>query len=143
MSLFQIVCPSLGLITPRNCCLSFKHSFCQEVAIVATHRNIPAKHSAFKLLKPHWLKTLSINAAARATSVPNVIVDLISMNRDQTYDFVDHALPEFRLDGPLHPQRFAESKIPKRRVGWREIPQLRIRKECDSAVGRSSELLYF
>lgn len=69
--------------------------FIEEVVIVATHRSIPAEHPVFNLLEPHWLKTLSINAAARATLVPKVVVDLIGVNGDQAYNLINYYFQDF------------------------------------------------
>lgn len=69
--------------------------FVEEVVIVATQRSIPAEHPVFQLLEPHWLKTLSINAAARATLVPKVVVDLIGVTGDQAYRFINYAYENF------------------------------------------------
>ena len=48
----------------------------EESTIVATHRNIPEDNIIFQLLEPHWYKTLSLNAAARETLVPKVVLAL-------------------------------------------------------------------
>lgn len=75
----------------------------EETIIVATNRTIPMDHIVYKVLSPHWYKTLSLNAAARATLVPQVIADIIGFNPDQAYsllrytydnfDFVKHYVP--------------------------------------------------
>ncbi|KAK5989049.1 Linoleate 9S-lipoxygenase 1-like protein [Cladobotryum mycophilum] len=77
--------------------------FIEEAIIVATHRTIPMDHIIFKLLEPHWYKTLSLNAAARATLVPQVIKELLGLKPDYLYQFirseytnlnyVDHYIP--------------------------------------------------
>lgn len=69
--------------------------FIEEVVIVATHRCIPPGHPVYNLLEPHWLRTLSLNAAARSTLVPTVIFDLVGFQGDQAYDFVRHAFDHF------------------------------------------------
>ncbi|KAJ8061462.1 hypothetical protein OCU04_009280 [Sclerotinia nivalis] len=75
----------------------------EEGIIVASHRTLPSSHPVFKLLSPHWLKTLPLNAAARASLIPQVIVHInglsekgsLSMVRNQyeTFDFVGSYIP--------------------------------------------------
>lgn len=69
--------------------------FIEEAVIVATHRCIPPSHPVFGLLEPHWLRTLSLNAAARETLVPSVIFDLVAWNGDQAYNFIRYAYDHF------------------------------------------------
>ncbi|KAI8652571.1 Manganese lipoxygenase [Fusarium keratoplasticum] len=67
----------------------------EESLIVATHRTIPMEHIVFKILQPHWYKTLSLNAAARSTLVPQVIKDLVGVNPDYLYRFVRYEFENF------------------------------------------------
>jgi hypothetical protein len=60
----------------------------EEATIVATHRTIPESHIIYQLLSPHWLKTLSLNAAARETLVPKIIVDLVGLEGTSPFDFI-------------------------------------------------------
>ena len=59
--------------------------FVEEAIIVATHRCISVEHPVFKLLEPHWLRTLSLNAAARETLVPKIIFDLVGAPNEKLY----------------------------------------------------------
>jgi len=52
--------------------LSLTHLL-EEAIIVAAHRSFEDNHPVYRILKPHWLKTLAINEAARAILVPSVI----------------------------------------------------------------------
>lgn len=67
----------------------------EEAIIVATNRTIPMEHIVYKILSPHWYKTLSLNAAARASLVPQVIVELIGLTPDQAYSFIRHSFDNF------------------------------------------------
>ncbi|KAK7425890.1 hypothetical protein QQZ08_007604 [Neonectria magnoliae] len=67
----------------------------EEALIVATHRTIPMKHIVFKLLEPHWYKTLSLNAAARSTLVPQVIKDLVGLKPDYLYQLIRSEFESF------------------------------------------------
>lgn len=73
--------------------------FVEEVVIVATHRAFPTDHVVFKLLYPHWLKTLSINAAARTTLVPAIIAPIVGFTENQTYAFIRDAYARFDWTG--------------------------------------------
>jgi hypothetical protein len=46
--------------------------YVEEATIVGAQRSFPEDHAIYKLLSPHWLKTLPLNAAARLTLVPSV-----------------------------------------------------------------------
>ncbi|GKU07827.1 lipoxygenase [Fusarium langsethiae] len=67
----------------------------EEALIVATHRIIPMEHIVFKILQPHWYKTLSLNAAARETLVPQVIKDLVGVSPDALYSYVRYEYQNF------------------------------------------------
>jgi len=75
----------------------------EETTIVATHRCIPEHHIVFQLLSPHWLKTLSLNAAARNTLVPNIIIDLSGFPVDACYAFIKDAFKNFDFAGNYVP----------------------------------------
>ena len=77
--------------------------FIEEVAIVATHRCIPQGHPVYAILEPHWLRTLSLNAAARATLVPSVVFELVGFHGNQAYDFIRHAFDRFDFKGRYVP----------------------------------------
>jgi hypothetical protein len=67
----------------------------EEVVIVASHRTLPQDHLVYRILQPHWLKTLALNAAARSTLVPSVITQLIGIESDATYAFIRSAYERF------------------------------------------------
>lgn len=67
----------------------------EEAVIVATHRTIPQTHPIFSLLEPHWFRTLSLNAAARETLVPQIIFDLVGFSADQAYAFIRDGYDHF------------------------------------------------
>ena len=60
----------------------------EEAAIVACNRTLPNDHPVYKLLQPHWLKTLSLNHAARKTLVPSVIMPITGLPEDKIYQFI-------------------------------------------------------
>lgn len=74
--------------------------FVEEATIVAAHRSLPTTHPVYRLLQPHWLKTLSLNASARSTLVPQVIVKIVGCTEGQLFDFIQNAYSTF--DWPAH-----------------------------------------
>lgn len=62
---------------------------------VASKRAFATNHLVYRCLQPHWLKTLSLNAAARATLVPSVIIPIVGFSGTQTYDFIQQAYHNF------------------------------------------------
>ncbi|KAF8420513.1 putative lipoxygenase [Tirmania nivea] len=77
--------------------------FIEEAVIVAAHRSFGTdkktgqEHHIYRLLKPHWLKTLSLNAAARSTLVPQVVVPLVGMTAEQLMKFAAKAYDNFKF----------------------------------------------
>ncbi|KAI1862623.1 uncharacterized protein JN550_010148 [Neoarthrinium moseri] len=71
--------------------------FIEESLIVATNRTIPMDHIIFKTLHPHWYKTLSLNAAARDTLVPQVIRDIVGFSPEQASSFIRNAFENFNF----------------------------------------------
>ncbi|KAM0524567.1 hypothetical protein ACHAPE_000665 [Trichoderma viride] len=77
--------------------------FIEEAIIVATRRTIRMDSIIHTILSPHWYKTLSLNAAARTTLVPQVIKDLVGISPEylqkyvlyefENFDFVKHYVP--------------------------------------------------
>lgn len=81
--------------------------FIEEVIIVATNRNMDSTHPVFRLLEPHWLKTLSLNAAARATLLPEIVLELIGLETDQAFKFISHEFKKFDFVGQYVPNDLA------------------------------------
>jgi len=69
--------------------------FIEESIIVATNRTVPMEHIVFKLLYPHWYKTLSLNAAARDQMVPQAIKDIIGFTPEQAFKFIRSGYENF------------------------------------------------
>lgn len=57
----------------------------EEAIIVATNRTIPQDHLLYQLLRPHWLRTLALNDAARTTLVPYVIARIAGFGPSTEY----------------------------------------------------------
>jgi len=84
----------------------------EEVTIVAAHRAFPIDHPVYQLLQPHWLKTLSINAAARASLVPNVVTRIVGVTDPQLYSFVRDAYRRFDWTGQYVPTSLEATGFP-------------------------------
>ena len=69
--------------------------FIEEAVIVAANRSFEEDHPVYKLLSPHWIKTLSLNAAARTTLVPDVVIKLSGMTTAQLMAFMQDAYSTF------------------------------------------------
>ncbi|KAJ6133145.1 hypothetical protein N7471_008360 [Penicillium samsonianum] len=67
----------------------------EEATIVAANRQLDPNHPVMRLLYPHWQKTLAINAAARNTLIPHIIVELIGLQPTEAYKFIRHAYKTF------------------------------------------------
>ena len=86
--------------------------FVEEAIIVATNRTIPMDHIVYRVLSPHWYKTLSLNAAARATLVPQVVADLIGFTPDQAFSFIRHAYDTFDFQRHYVPNDLQDRGFP-------------------------------
>lgn len=89
----------------------------EEAVIVATNRTIPMDHVIYKILSPHWYKTLSLNAAARASLVPQVIADIIGFSPDQAFSFIRHAFDNFDFVGNYVPHDLERRGFPATEQG--------------------------
>ena len=84
----------------------------EEAVIVAVHRTIDPTHVVFKLLEPHWNITLSLNAAARSTLVPRVIVNIVGFTPTQAYALVKGAYKRFDWTGSYVPNDLKRRGFP-------------------------------
>ncbi|KAK0727514.1 lipoxygenase [Lasiosphaeria miniovina] len=91
--------------------LTLSH-FVEEAVIVATNRSIPMDHPVYRLLSPHWYKTLSLNAAARASLVPQVIVDIVGLSPAQAYSFIREAYDTYDFVGSYVPNDLKRRGFP-------------------------------
>ena len=86
--------------------------FMEEVIIVATNRTMDSRHPVFRLLEPHWLKTLSVNAGARSTLVPGIVLELVGVDAPKLFNFVNHAFDTFDFVGQYVPKDLASRGFP-------------------------------
>ncbi|KAL4899963.1 hypothetical protein BDW74DRAFT_171206 [Aspergillus multicolor] len=84
----------------------------EEAIIVASHRQLDPNHPVMNLLYPHWQKTLALNAAARNTLVPHVILDLIGLQKDKAQSFIKHAYKNFDFEKRYVPMDLRQRGFP-------------------------------
>lgn len=84
----------------------------EEVIIVATNRYMDSFHPVYRLLEPHWFRTLSLNEAARATLVPEVIFELVGITSEQALNFINHAYKSFDFVGGYVPNDLPSRGFP-------------------------------
>jgi len=89
----------------------------EEVIIVASYRVFPTSHPVYKLLSPHWAKTLSLNATARSTLVPTFIGKVIGFTDDQMYCFIRHAYKQFNWTQMYIPNDLTLRGFPPAKLG--------------------------
>jgi hypothetical protein len=88
----------------------------EEAVIVAAHRTLPVDDIVYRLLAPHWLETLPLNAAARSAFIPNSFVNINGMTSSQTYAFIKDAYNKFNwkarcIPDDLQNRGFPESEL--------------------------------
>jgi hypothetical protein len=96
--------------------LTLSH-FVEEAIIVATNRSIPMDHPVYRLLYPHWYKTLSLNAAGRSTLIPQIALDIIGISPDQCYSFLRHAYDTYDFVGSYVPNDLKRRGFPNTQKG--------------------------
>ncbi|KAK4158767.1 linoleate 9S-lipoxygenase 1 [Cladorrhinum sp. PSN259] len=89
----------------------------EEAIIVATNRTIPMHHPVYRILSPHWYKTLSLNAAARASLVPQVIADVIGLTPEQAYSFIRDGYDTYDFVGSYVPNDLQRRGFPSTQDG--------------------------
>ncbi|KAK1756967.1 putative lipoxygenase [Echria macrotheca] len=91
--------------------LTLSH-FVEEAIIVATNRTVPMDHPLYRLLSPHWYKTLSLNAAARASLVPQVVCDIVGTTPEQNFSFCRDAYDTYDFVGSYVPNDLKRRGFP-------------------------------
>ncbi|KAK3368294.1 lipoxygenase [Podospora didyma] len=96
--------------------LTLSH-FVEEAIITATSCTIPMDHAVYRLLSPQWYKTLSLNAAARASLVPQVVADIIGLSPAQAYRVVRHAYDSYNFVESYVPNDLSRRGFPNTQEG--------------------------
>ncbi|KAJ4410336.1 hypothetical protein N0V82_009240 [Gnomoniopsis sp. IMI 355080] len=109
----------------------------EEATIVASKRALPTDHLVYRCLQPHWQKTLSLNASARATLVPHVIVPLVGITSDQSYEFINSAYHNFDWQ-----KNYVPVDLERRGFPVKEISDLNNTKFKNYAYGKMALLMW-
>ncbi|AEO56683.1 hypothetical protein MYCTH_100489 [Thermothelomyces thermophilus ATCC 42464] len=96
--------------------LTLSH-FVEEAIIVSTNRSLPMDHPVYRLLYPHWYKTLSLNAAGRSSLVPQIVVDIVGLSPDQCYRFMNYAYDTYDFVGSYVPNDLRRRGFPNTQLG--------------------------
>ncbi|KAF8424865.1 lipoxygenase [Tirmania nivea] len=96
--------------------LSLTH-LVEEAIIVAAHRSFDDNHPVYRILKPHWLKTLAINEAARAILVPTVIYMISGMKPAHIVKIVSAEYNNFNFIKRYIPNDLPDRGFPLDKVG--------------------------
>ncbi|KAF8438291.1 lipoxygenase, partial [Terfezia claveryi] len=96
--------------------LSLTH-LVEEAIIVAAHRSFDDNHPVYRILRPHWLKTLAINEAARAILVPSVIDMISGMTPAHIVKFVRAEYNNFNFTKRYIPNDLPDRGFPLDQVG--------------------------
>ncbi|KAF7428106.1 hypothetical protein PC9H_007325 [Pleurotus ostreatus] len=67
----------------------------EEAVIVAAQRKLSPSHIVFRLLEPHWVVTLSLNALARSVLIPEVIVPIAGFSAPHIFQFIRGSFTNF------------------------------------------------
>lgn len=84
----------------------------EEVIIVATKRCFAETHAVYKMLSPHWVRTLSLNAAARSTLVPCVIKDIVGIDLKSVYALIRYEFDNYDFVGSYVPNDLKRRGFP-------------------------------
>ena len=92
----------------------------EEATIVAAQQSFENDHVVFRLLYPHWQKTLSLNAAARDTLIPHVIVPLLGVPNDKAYKFIRSEYERFNFQDSYVPRDLERRGFPTSKINDRK-----------------------
>ncbi|PNS20121.1 60S ribosomal protein L26-2 [Sphaceloma murrayae] len=102
--------------------------FVEEATIVASQRCFDDSHPVYALLKPHWLRTLSLNAGARSVLVPSVISKISGIETGQVNLFIKHAYRRFDWVANYVPNDLARRGFPLTEIEAADKSNSRFRK---------------
>ncbi|TFK62020.1 Lipoxygenase [Pluteus cervinus] len=91
--------------------------FVEEGVIVAALRSFEVNHPVYQILSPHWLRTLSLNASARGTLVPDVVIRLVGFTEAQSYKFINNSYENFDWEGSYVPNHLKGRGFPSDEAG--------------------------
>ncbi|OCL10528.1 Lipoxygenase [Glonium stellatum] len=108
----------------------------EEAIIVATHRTISVQHPVYRLLSPHWYNTLSLNASARDTLVPQVIIPISGVSLKQGEELIRYTYENFNFTDKYIPNDLEKRGFPLSKLGdWR----CSCSKKCSTLPGEKCQ----
>ncbi|EPS38031.1 hypothetical protein H072_8276 [Dactylellina haptotyla CBS 200.50] len=84
----------------------------EEAVIVAAERSFENLHPVYLLLNPHWLKTLSLNQAAREALVPKIIKNIAGMDETQLSKYLNNEYGTFHWEDLYIPKDLERRGFP-------------------------------
>ncbi|KAJ8515587.1 hypothetical protein ONZ45_g7006 [Pleurotus djamor] len=84
----------------------------EEAIIVACNRAFSSEHIILRLLKPHWQVTLSLNALARSTLVPKVILPITGYKPEYILTLLKKSFADFDWEGSYVPHDLEKRGFP-------------------------------
>ncbi|KAM0131356.1 hypothetical protein ACHAO1_007362 [Botrytis cinerea] len=111
--------------------------FVEEASAVAAYRSFPSDHIVYKTLEPHWFKTLSLNAAARETLVPQVVTKINGFTEQQTYEFLLSSYKNFNWTGNYVPTSLITRGFPLSALNDKKDPRFH-----NYAYGKNMAILW-
>ncbi|KAJ8515588.1 hypothetical protein ONZ45_g7005 [Pleurotus djamor] len=84
----------------------------EEAVIVASNRAFPSGHIVLRLLKPHSQMTLSLNALARTSLIPDVIIPITGYKPEYLLTFLKESFAGFEWEGSYVPHDLVKRGFP-------------------------------
>ena len=100
----------------------------EEATIVSANRQLPPEHPVFRILRPHWQKTLALNGAARITLVPKVILNIVGFDKDQATSFIRDEYSSFDFENSYVPKDLRRRGVLSRGAQRQKVSQLYLRQ---------------
>lgn len=109
----------------------------EEATIVASHRALPTNHLVYRCLQPHWLKTLPLNASARSSLIPHVVIPLIGITDTQAYAFIRDAYKRFNWT-----ENYVPNDLKRRGFPLDKLSDMNDKKFHNYAYGKNVLLMW-
>ncbi|KAK6511322.1 hypothetical protein TWF481_000243 [Arthrobotrys musiformis] len=84
----------------------------EEAVIVGCERSFSNDHIVYQLLNPHWLKTLSLNQAARETLVPKIILNIAGIDSKHLSNYLKSEYYTFQWEDLYVPKDLERRGFP-------------------------------
>lgn len=88
----------------------------EEAIIVSVNRQLDPTHPVFRILRPHWQKTLALNGSARGVLVPSVILKIIGFEKEQALSFIREEYRTFDFKNSYVPEDLSRRGFPPEKL---------------------------